>query len=176
MRVLSCWRVLWFMAWMISCICCCDSGAVLICWRRSSALWPAGGREGAQGCPDGWQIVPCPTLCHFGKRVQFVAKSSVSPILLPQQTTAKRNSLTTTDWEKISNIWLHTLKLPQKVESAQPLLNHSLCVSNPVDVDTQKRTSADDLCERAKTVIIKWLKKCKILKGRFHCRVSKNQN
>lgn len=77
MRVLSCWRVLWFMAWMISCICRCDSGAVLICWRRSSALWPAGGREGAQGCPDGWQIVPCPTLCHFGKRVQFVAKSSV---------------------------------------------------------------------------------------------------
>lgn len=137
MRVRSSWRVFWFKAWMISCICLCDRPVGER--ARLFALLAVGGL--LRGVHDGYQVVPCPPLCPF-------SESSLGPKAVSARFCSPSKE-EFTDWEKISNIWLHTLTPPRKVASAQTLLSHCFRVFNPVDVDSQKRTSADGLCVRA---------------------------
>lgn len=98
-------------------------------WFPVSVLvtaYPAGGEEGGQ----------C-SLCHLCKWVQFEGDdgagllehfvnlfSPLAVILFHQQTTAQKNTLATTDWEKISNVSTSRDLSFNKTEPA-PLLRHT---------------------------------------------------
>ena len=108
----SCCMKWWLVAGRISCICCYDNEAEAPFWRRCSAVRPVWGGEGGEDQP--WWItvffsIPLSTTASRVSCLQPITElavfinvlsllASLAPMLLPQQTTAKKSTLATTDW------------------------------------------------------------------------------